>query len=137
MQSLGVLCEAQYFQNVMRVGFRLRSSLVYFSLSYIFQNVWNPFWSMFNVGLIFSLELAGQQFLFCYAIICNSCNYLWICFLNGNYWIWFCQHLACCLFSLHPQCNILSFTLVLLDLYFDFLSLLCFLILQELPFSIC
>ncbi|KAK3022451.1 hypothetical protein RJ639_047588, partial [Escallonia herrerae] len=27
-QSLGVLCEAQYFQNVMRVGFRLRSTLV-------------------------------------------------------------------------------------------------------------
>ncbi|KAL1826245.1 hypothetical protein ACET3Z_004657 [Daucus carota] len=26
--SLGVLCEAQYFQNVMRVGFRLRSTLV-------------------------------------------------------------------------------------------------------------
>ncbi|KAM7505798.1 hypothetical protein LguiB_004702 [Lonicera macranthoides] len=26
--SLGVLCEAQYFQNVMRVGFRLRSVLV-------------------------------------------------------------------------------------------------------------
>ena len=27
-QSLGVLAEAQYFQNVMRVGFRLRSTLV-------------------------------------------------------------------------------------------------------------
>ncbi|KAK2998796.1 hypothetical protein RJ639_023994, partial [Escallonia herrerae] len=27
-QSLGVLCEAHYFQNVMRVGFRLRSTLV-------------------------------------------------------------------------------------------------------------
>lgn len=27
-QSCGVLCEAQYFQNVMRVGFRLRSTLV-------------------------------------------------------------------------------------------------------------
>ncbi|XP_062162854.1 ABC transporter C family member 12-like isoform X2 [Alnus glutinosa] len=26
--SLGVLCESQYFQNVMRVGFRLRSTLV-------------------------------------------------------------------------------------------------------------
>ncbi|CAK9142859.1 unnamed protein product [Ilex paraguariensis] len=26
--SLGVLCEAQYFQNVMRVGFRLRATLV-------------------------------------------------------------------------------------------------------------
>ncbi|OMO92327.1 hypothetical protein COLO4_17671 [Corchorus olitorius] len=26
--ALGVLCEAQYFQNVMRVGFRLRSTLV-------------------------------------------------------------------------------------------------------------
>ncbi|KAH7654349.1 Xenobiotic-transporting ATPase protein [Dioscorea alata] len=26
--TLGVLCEAQYFQNVMRVGFRLRSTLV-------------------------------------------------------------------------------------------------------------
>ncbi|PNX84778.1 ABC transporter C family member 12-like protein, partial [Trifolium pratense] len=26
--SVGVLCEAQYFQNVMRVGFRLRSTLV-------------------------------------------------------------------------------------------------------------
>ncbi|KAG9158028.1 hypothetical protein Leryth_000183, partial [Lithospermum erythrorhizon] len=26
--SIGVLCEAQYFQNVMRVGFRLRSTLV-------------------------------------------------------------------------------------------------------------
>ncbi|KAK7307354.1 hypothetical protein VNO77_32745 [Canavalia gladiata] len=24
----GVLCEAQYFQNVMRVGFRLRSTLI-------------------------------------------------------------------------------------------------------------
>ncbi|RVW39505.1 Retrovirus-related Pol polyprotein from transposon TNT 1-94 [Vitis vinifera] len=30
--SLGVLCEAQYFQNVMRVGFRLRSTLVIESL---------------------------------------------------------------------------------------------------------
>ncbi|XP_047949576.1 ABC transporter C family member 2-like [Salvia hispanica] len=28
LQVLGVLCEAQYFQNVMRVGFRLRSTLV-------------------------------------------------------------------------------------------------------------
>lgn len=28
VQSFGVLCEAQYFQNVMRVGFRLRSTLV-------------------------------------------------------------------------------------------------------------
>jgi hypothetical protein len=27
-QSLGVLAEAQYFQNVMRTGFRLRSTLV-------------------------------------------------------------------------------------------------------------
>ncbi|KAL0363619.1 UNVERIFIED_CONTAM: ABC transporter C family member 2 [Sesamum calycinum] len=27
LKSLGVLCEAQYFQNVMRVGFRLRSTL--------------------------------------------------------------------------------------------------------------
>lgn len=27
-QVLGVLCEAQYFQNVMRVGYRLRSALV-------------------------------------------------------------------------------------------------------------
>lgn len=26
--SFGVLCEAQYFQNVMRVGFRMRSTLV-------------------------------------------------------------------------------------------------------------
>ncbi|XP_029151980.1 ABC transporter C family member 12 isoform X3 [Arachis hypogaea] len=28
LNSLGVLCEAQYFQNVMRVGFQLRSTLV-------------------------------------------------------------------------------------------------------------
>jgi hypothetical protein len=28
LQSLGVLAEAQYFQNVMRTGFRLRSTLV-------------------------------------------------------------------------------------------------------------
>ncbi|KAJ6333090.1 hypothetical protein OIU77_009035 [Salix suchowensis] len=28
MQVFGVLCEAQYFQNVMRVGFRLRATLV-------------------------------------------------------------------------------------------------------------
>lgn len=28
-QVFGVLCEAQYFQNVMRVGYRLRSTLVY------------------------------------------------------------------------------------------------------------
>lgn len=28
VQSLGVLTESQYFQNVMRVGFRLRSTLV-------------------------------------------------------------------------------------------------------------
>ncbi|GKV41422.1 hypothetical protein SLEP1_g48959 [Rubroshorea leprosula] len=26
--AVGVLCEAQYFQNVMRVGFRLRATLV-------------------------------------------------------------------------------------------------------------
>ena len=32
LQSLGVLCEAQYFQNVMRVGFRLRSTLVIYCL---------------------------------------------------------------------------------------------------------
>lgn len=30
LQTLGVLCEAQYFQNVWRVGFRLRSTLVKF-----------------------------------------------------------------------------------------------------------
>ena len=28
IQSSGVLCEAQYYQNVMRVGFQLRSTLV-------------------------------------------------------------------------------------------------------------
>ncbi|XP_049372840.1 ABC transporter C family member 12-like isoform X2 [Solanum verrucosum] len=28
LESFGVLCEAQYFQNVMRVGFRMRSTLV-------------------------------------------------------------------------------------------------------------
>ena len=28
LQSFGVLCESQYFQNMMRVGFRLRSTLV-------------------------------------------------------------------------------------------------------------
>lgn len=28
LQVFGVLCEAQYFQNVMRVGYRLRSTLV-------------------------------------------------------------------------------------------------------------
>ncbi|KAK4349562.1 hypothetical protein RND71_032317 [Anisodus tanguticus] len=30
LQVFGVLCEAQYFQNVMRVGFRLRSTLLVF-----------------------------------------------------------------------------------------------------------
>ena len=30
IQVLGVLCEAQYFQNVMRVGYRIRSTLVIF-----------------------------------------------------------------------------------------------------------
>jgi hypothetical protein len=35
LQTLGVLCEAQYFQNVWRVGFRLRSTLVKFCETYI------------------------------------------------------------------------------------------------------
>lgn len=42
-QTLGVLCEAQYYQNVWRVGFRLRSTLVKFvklpSLSQLYDNV--------------------------------------------------------------------------------------------------
>lgn len=37
-QVLGVLCEAQYFQNVMRVGYRLRSALVLFYVSLHFQS---------------------------------------------------------------------------------------------------
>lgn len=37
-QVLGVLCEAQYFQNVMRVGYRLRSALVYFKFHFHFES---------------------------------------------------------------------------------------------------
>ncbi|PPS08136.1 hypothetical protein GOBAR_AA12505 [Gossypium barbadense] len=51
--ALGVLCEAQYFQNVMRVGFRLRSTL---QICQSLHTLWSaPF------RIIFAMVLLYQQ----------------------------------------------------------------------------
>lgn len=55
IQVLGVLCEAQYFQNVMRVGYRLRATLVIspFTSLYVLVLSFYASWMHFAEYIIF------------------------------------------------------------------------------------
>lgn len=62
-QSLGVLCESQYFQNVMRVGFRLRSTLVNSLSNYSVIDIYGLFLHISFSFVCFFFQLTC--FLFC------------------------------------------------------------------------
>ncbi|KAK9267310.1 hypothetical protein L1049_009733 [Liquidambar formosana] len=52
----GVLCEAQYFQNVMRVGFRLRSTLIAAQICQSLHTLWSA-----PVRIVVAMVLLYQQ----------------------------------------------------------------------------
>jgi len=78
VQLFGALCESQFFQNVMRVGFQLRSTLVKLFFLSIFRCIWTCFSNIsFNIIFLWNFGCSPNP---------NSCFVVsgWVCYFYSN-----------------------------------------------------